>query len=434
MDGIVQCRLPGGPEVVGYHLPGLTFALGVIVRTGAAADPPGRLGASHVLEQAIFRGTTRLPPERLRQSFEDGGLRRDSALNPEWTRCWVLGLAEDLPRAVGLLLECVTEPRLDDAGVAAAVTRAQGRLVKRREQRELYVTDLLRSIIYPGHPLANPTLGTADGIAGLCAEDLRAFHRAHYRADNMIIVVAGEFDWVRVLELVEAHLPPRSATPDSPPDELRETPPAPVPLTAARVGESRPIQQLHLGLALTGPRYGDPLFYPWAVVTETLGHGYTSRLFRAVRDRLGLSYAISARLISHSCAGQVLVYGTTSAAQAGEFLTAIHRTVRSLADGGIPTDELATAKARLSSMLVMRGESTVARMHTVLTSMCFERLARDIEEIDAAIQRVTRDEVAAALSTWHPDAPIGVATVGPVPVEEVCHGLDRPDAVALPRG
>lgn len=416
MTAIVQHRLPGGPLVVGYHLPGLTASVGLIISAGSVCEPAGQRGVGHVLNQAVFRRTTTRGPAALRLALEDGGLRKDSALNPEWARYWLVGLAEDLPAALPMLAECVLAPGLDEADVAAARAQALGRLRKRREQRELYVTDLLRTASFPGHPLSNPTLGTADEIANLRAGHLQRYHAAHYRPDRMVLAVAGEFAWAQVLDLAASSFPP------GPPRPAAPLPPA-VP-AAARVGEMRPVPQQQIALALPGPHYGDPDFYAWAVVTQLLGGGFTSRLFHAVRARLGLTYGASARLVAHSSAGQVLVYGTTVPRQAAAFVAAVVETVRTLGQAGVAAAELATAKAQLASELVMRGESTGARMHTVLTSALLEPEIRGIEQTEAAIAGVGPDDVARVLARWHPGVPIGLATVGPVRVEEVSRGLE----------
>jgi predicted Zn-dependent peptidase len=416
MSTIFQHQLVGGPLVVGYHLPGLTASAGLIVSAGSAREPDGQRGVGHVLNQAVFRCTATRNAAALQLALEDRGLRKDSAMNPEWARYWLVGLAEDLPAALPLLAECVLAPGLDDADVAAARAQALGRLSKRREQRELYVTDLLRAASFLGHPLSNPTLGTAAEIENLSTVEVRRYHSAYHRSDGMVLAVAGEFDWARVLDVAAASFPPGPAR------LAVQLPPA--AHGAARVGEVWPVHQQQVALALPGPRYGDPDFYTWAVVTHLLGGGSTSRLFQAVRDRLGLTYGASARLVAHSSAGQVLVYGTTVPRQAVTFASAVAEIVRALGRTGVAAQELATAKAQLASELVMRGESTAARMHTVLTSALLEPEIRGIEQTEAAIARVGPDDVARVLAHWHPAVPIGLATVGPVPVEEVSRGLE----------
>jgi predicted Zn-dependent peptidase len=412
MTEIYRHKTAAGLDVVGYRLPGRTVSLGVLVGAGAASDSQDRGGISHVLSQAVFQHTTRRSHEDLRLALEEAGLQKDSALNPEWARYWVRGLADDLPHALPLLAECVLSPVLDEADATAAKARARGAVLRRREQRELYVSDMLREAIFAGHPLGNRTLGTLSGIGELTAADLRAFHRQHYRTGNMVLGIAGQFDWSQVLDLAESSFP--AAGPGRPG----------VPRVAhlnasATTGEVQPIPYQHVGMALPGPACADPDFYTWAVITHILGWGFTSRLFRTVREQQRLTYAAAARLVANSHAGLIMLYGTTTPAKAGDFAAALARTARALADHGVAPDELSAAKVQVISELVMRGESTAARMHTVLTSAYLEPEVRGIAQIQAAIDRVRPADIQRVLTAWRPDQPPALATIGPVPSEEV---------------
>jgi predicted Zn-dependent peptidase len=412
---IYRHRTAHGLDVIGCYLPGLVAAAGVIVGAGSAREGDSRHGVSHVLERAAFQATQQRSCEELRCALEGNGLRVGSALNPEWIRYWVAGLADDLPGALPLLAECVFSPLLDAAGIAAAKARAQSVLHRRREQREVYVTDLARTGIYSGHPLANPTLGTAGSIDSITADEVRSFHLRHYSAQNIVLVAAGQFDWNWVVDFAEEHF---ASGADWRPDEL-----ATARLAAARMSDRRPGSHQTTAIALPGPAYRDSHFYTWAVITQVLGGGFTSRLFRRVRDEQAMTYAIPARLTAHSCGGEISICGTTAAGQACGFVAAVHQTVRELAVNGVTRGELAAAKTQMAGQLIMRGESSAARMHTVLTSAFFTGQARSPEEISAVIDHVTPGDVASVLAQWRDGAPMGLATVGPLSAEELSDAL-----------
>jgi predicted Zn-dependent peptidase len=412
MTEIYRHKTPAGLDVVGYRLPGRTVSAGVLAGAGAASDPPDHSGITHVLSQAMFQRTIRHSHDELRFALEETGLQKDSALNPEWARYWVRGLADDLPRALALLAECVLSPVLEEADATAAKARARGAVLGRREQRELYVSDMLREHVFAGHPLGNRLLGTLSGIGALSAADIQAFHSQYYCAGNMVLGVAGQFDWPEVVDLAEASFPAAVSQRGVVPRVTR------LAMTGT-AGEIQPIPYQHMGMALPGPAYGDPDFYTWAVITHILGWGFTSRLFRTVREQQRLTYAVAARLVASSRTGLTMLYGTTTPARAGDFAAAVLRTVRTLAEHGVSPDELTAAKVQLVSELVMRGESTAARMHTVLTSAYLEPEVRSIGQIQAAIERVRPADIERVLAAWRPDQPPSLATVGPVACEEV---------------
>jgi predicted Zn-dependent peptidase len=228
----------------------------------------------------------------------------------------------------------------------------------------------------------------------------------------MVLGVAGQFDWAAVVDQAEASFPAAAS-------HRAVVPRVTALASSAAAGEIQPIPYQHVGLALPGPACGDPDFYTWALITHILGWGFTSRLFRTVREQQRLTYAVAARLVANSSTGLTMLYGTTTPAKAGDFAAAVLRTARTLAERGVSQDELTTAKVQLVGELVMRGESTVARLHTVLTSAYLEPEVRSIGRIQAAIERVRAADIQRVLAAWLPDQPPALATVGPVPYEEV---------------
>jgi len=88
-------------------------------------------------------------------------------------------------------------------------------------------------------------------------------------------------------------------------------------------------------------------------------------------------------------AGMMRVYVGTSAERAHESVEVVMDELRKLERDGITDDELRLSKTRLKSQLVMRSESTLARMASNLRSWWFEEklhslsvVAQRIEDVD----------------------------------------------------
>ena len=81
---------------------------------------------------------------------------------------------------------------------------------------------------------------------------------------------------------------------------------------------ARPLEQAHLVILLPGVGVTDPDHFAFRLFAEILGGGMSSRLFQAVRERLGLVYAIDAYLEAHADAGVLGVYAGAAASNAGK--------------------------------------------------------------------------------------------------------------------
>ena len=58
---------------------------------------------------------------------------------------------------------------------------------------------------YNWHNYGKPTIGNRSDIERVPIENLRAFYRKHYQPDNVVLVVAGQFDEVKALALVQTY-------------------------------------------------------------------------------------------------------------------------------------------------------------------------------------------------------------------------------------
>src|SRR5256885_16621323 len=95
----------------------------------------------------------------------------------------------------------------------------------------------------PGHPDSGPIGGTHQSLSSLTKADADAFAKAHYRPDNLTIVILGNVDLDKAGELLAETLPealvaapqpvklPTRLAPVAPP--VPEPPPGPQPIPNA---------------------------------------------------------------------------------------------------------------------------------------------------------------------------------------------------------
>src|SRR5258706_6218696 len=63
----------------------------------------------------------------------------------------------------------------------------------------------IEAIAYDFHNYGKPTIGNRSDIERVPIDNLKAFYRKFYQPDNAVLVVAGQFDEKRALELVEKY-------------------------------------------------------------------------------------------------------------------------------------------------------------------------------------------------------------------------------------
>lgn len=193
--------------------------------------------------------------------------------------------------ALRLITEMVARPAFRPDDVAKISARLVGAQQGSLQPLHVRLFDATMGQLLAGHPYATPLAGTLDGLGSLAPDDVRAFHRQAYSANNLDIGLVGDLSREEaealVNDLVQA-LPQQWAA--VPPPTL----PAPTagPLHLGRPGAST---QVLLTLPLhVWPQDED---YPALLMAnEILGAGFESRLTAELRTRRALTYSIYAVL------------------------------------------------------------------------------------------------------------------------------------------
>jgi predicted Zn-dependent peptidase len=398
-----------GAIIVSEPMPGATgVSLGLYFPTGSRHETPETNGSAHFIEHLIFKGTARRSADAVNREIDCLGGATNAFTSKELLCLHSRVLGEDLERAFGLLAELATQGLPE--GIEAELERERGVILSEirgiEDSPEELVGQLGDAALYGEHPLAFPIAGSARVVGGLGLPALRRHYREQLVASPVVVSAAGEVDHDRLVSLARARL-------NGVERAARPAPCAPVPAPGGRVLE-RDLEQVQLGLLARGVRARDPRWAAAELLCIALGDGYSSRLFREVRDRRGLSYSVGASLCCYADAGSVNVELGVDPERLAETLEVIARVLREIRDAGITAAELDAARRSLRAGLLLGHESSAARM-AYLASLVLQReghleLARDLERVE----RVGLDEVRELAAELLAE-PLALAAVGPVP-------------------
>jgi predicted Zn-dependent peptidase len=181
--------------------------------------------------------------------------------------------------------------------------------------------------------------------------------------------------------------------------------------------------QEHIGLGLPGVSATDPDYFVMSLISQIFAGVSNSRLRVEVREKRGLAYAAQGRFDGLERAGLFRIYVGTSADRAHESVEVVLNELHKLERDGVMEDELRLAKTRLKSQLVMRSESTAARMATNLRSWWFEGRLHSLEDIRHRIDEVTRDNIQNLLDKLKMSETVTAIGIGPRKQDELFGGL-----------
>ncbi|HZC77527.1 MAG TPA: pitrilysin family protein, partial [Ktedonobacterales bacterium] len=351
-----------GLQMVGQRMPSLgSVTFGIQFAAGIKDEPEAQLGLTNLLAEMLFQGTEHRTVRQLTEDFEAIGARKGGETAAEFARYSAQVVGNRLDRGLELVADVVRYPTFP-AEEFAPMRNVQLQEIRRRDDEPMRrIFDLVRERFYAGTHLGRRTLGLRETVEQLQPEHLREFWQERYLPRRALLSIAGNFDWEAVVARVGALFGDWTGEPPATPPEQ----PAPKPDVNIEVIEGN---QEHIGMAFPFPKYGDPDYYAAMVVSEIFGGGMTSRLFREVREKRGLVYSVAAIFAPNGIFGAEYLYAGTTPDKSHETVKVLLDELRVLREQGVTEDELARAKVQLKSELVMRGESSSARMAALARS------------------------------------------------------------------
>ncbi len=326
---VVTERLGNGLRVVlspDRSAPVVTVA--VYYRVGIRLEPRGRSGFAHLFEHLMFQGSEHLGKMEFIRLVQENGGRLNGSTRFDFTNYF-----EVLPsHALELALW-------------AEADRMRGPVITQQEldnQRDVVKNEIKVNVLnrpYGGFPwLQIPPVaytnwhnshngyGDFQDLDAASLEDVREFFGTFYAPGNAVLVVVGDFDPVRCMDLVRRHFedvpagpaPPRFDVSEPRQEEERRT------LTRDRLA-SRPAT----AVAWHVPPRGSPEFFAMGLLDQALAQGDDALLHRELALRRGYTAGVGA--------------GMNFLGHMYNALTPLVWCVRLLHDGEVSTDRVVEA-------------------------------------------------------------------------------------------
>jgi predicted Zn-dependent peptidase len=355
-----------------------------------------------VLCELVLRGAGERDSRALTDYLDSLGLQRSGSVGVQHTRFSCAALAPRVMEGLAAYADIVRRPHLPPSGFEPSRDLALQALAGIEDEPRQKVLIKLREWHFPW-PYGRSTMGEQEHLKKLTLEVCKMHYGRRYQARGAILGLAGNIDFGQIKGEAEKHFGGWNGT-GEPPMEA-----APPPGPAHH--EEHASEQTHIGIAYTSIEETHPDYYVMRLAIEVLSGGTSARLFTQIREKRALAYNVYAGYMSLKGYGSVFGYAGTSNDRAQATLDTFIAELRRLGDGVTP-DELERAKTGLKAATIMQGESTSARAGSIVHDYFMRGRIRTLDEIKAAIDGVTLDQVNAYLKRSRPER-FTIVTVGP---------------------
>ena len=380
--------LSNGVRVVAEYIPHFpSVSVGLWIGAGSMYETKEESGLSHFVEHMLFKSTKNRTTKEIAVEMDAIGGQVNAFTAKDCTCYYAKVIAEHLKRAMSLLSDLLLNAKMDEAEFEKERGVILEEIAMCEDTPEDLVYDLLAEAYFGDHPLARPILGTQEQIASVSREALIAFRQKHYRPDNTVLAIAGQFDLEAFKAMAERDLGAWQATGHT------EEPEAVDGCDGRLLCRKKDIEQVHICLAYPGVAQDDDDLYPLSVLNNLFGGGMSSRLFQHIREEMGAAYSVYSYPSSYANCGTMTIYAGTSPELAQPVIDALHDEIAKLLDGGITDEEFTMAKDQLKVSYVLGLESSSSRMSSIGRSKLLRGRAIDPQDVVRKIEAVTRADV-----------------------------------------
>jgi predicted Zn-dependent peptidase len=410
-EGLQRTVAPNGLTVLSERLGGVrSAAVGIWVRSASAHEARELMGAAHLLEHLVFKGTERRSQKQIAEELEIRGGSLDAYTSRDHTSFQAHVLDADVPLAVEILTDLVRHPLLRPEDLEVERNVVLDEINSVIDTPDDLIFELHSRTLWPDHPYGYSILGTPESLGRLGAADLSGIHQAGYYRGNCVIAAAGHVDHEQLLTVLE-----REGWFEGSLEPAR----APISAVPAQRGialtESRESAQSNIVLGTDCFNARDPRRYGLAILSNLLGGGMSSRLFQRIREELGLAYTVYSFHHLYQSAGALGVYVGTHPGSAPAAEAAIRAELVRLARQGLTPEELAGAQRQLKGQIMLALESPSSRMHRLAGTALHGERYRRLDEILADIDAVNLEAIAALAAEYFDPARWCVVRLGPSP-------------------
>jgi len=246
--------------------------------------------------------------------------------------------------------------------------------------------DKFEEIIFNGNKLSLPVIGRENNIKKFNSGELFKFHASNYSTDGLLIVASGNLRHDELIKLTEKYILQKNSSHRKSRDKFN----------TKKVEDTfieKDVQQVHTIIGRATYGYNDKRRIPVRFLSALLGEGSSSRLFLAIREKLGITYQINSFLNSYYDTSAFGVYFSTNLSQYKKVIDIVYKEFEKLKYVLVKEKELKKVKEYLKGGILLSMESTTNRMMRIANSILYYNRVIPVEEYLNNLDKITAEDV-----------------------------------------
>ena len=325
------------------QVPVIGFLL--LVRRGAASDPPGKEGLAATTADMLDEGSGQWSAIDMHQKMARIGAQFDTDIGSDATVASMTVLTRFVEPALALLSDIVARPALREPDFARVRQLRLHRLKQLRDMPATVADRAFLRLLYGGHAYGHSPIGNEAALASITIDDVRAFHASAIRPSDATLIAVGDTDHQEIARIAAAEFGEWIGTAHERPADDGPWP-AHVPLAVV----SRPgAPQSELRIGHVSAARDTPDYHALVVGNMILGGQFVSRINLNLREDKGFTYGARTSFEFRRRPGPfVLQVGVQTAATVRAIQESIAELVAVRGPRPVTPEELSLATAALT--------------------------------------------------------------------------------------
>ena len=361
-------------------------ALGVAV--GSRVEPPRLKGLAHLTEHMLFKGTQKRSAFHINNRLERLGGELNAYTTKEELVVHATVLKEDLAKALDLLSDIFFHSTFPPHELVKEKEVIADEIGACRENPPELIIDEFDQLLFDGHPLSSPILGTRTSLALVNSSDLFDFVSKHFVPSQMVLSVVANISERQMQRLAFRHFDLASASFIASPLFQGALPPP------FYIEKHRRTHQVH---CLTGVRaypYAHPKRIALSLLINLLGGASpNARLNLLLREKHGLVYIVEASYTPYSDLGVASIYFASDKKDWKRCMELISAELNKLCQSPLTQRQLQSAKKQLLGQLIITADNAEAKCLNQMKSVMVFGKVESHEQLSERIRDITAQEM-----------------------------------------
>jgi zinc protease len=398
-----------------------TVTLSGYINAGTIFDKTSTAGLASLVSSNLMNGTgssstgsTGIPRQdalAIAKTLENRGAKLSFSTNREGTLISGLALSQDLPMLTNVLASVLQRASFPTAELELSRQRALTSLKLALDNPASLGRRVFQQAIYPSnHPFY--VFPTEASLQRIQRQDLVTFYQQHYRPDQTLLTLVGDFDPTQVRTVLNQAFGTWGS--GGPPATV-VFPPVSLPSASARINPALPGKtQAVTYLGYSGIHRRDARFYAVQVLNQILGGDtLASRLGTEIRDRQGLTYGIYSAFQAGINAGPLVISMQTDPADTDKAIASTLKLLQQLRDQGVSASEVTAAVRSLTGSYPVGLANPDSLAETLLMNQVYGLTLEEIRQYTTKLAAITPAQVNQVIQDLIYPERMVIVTAGP---------------------